>query len=617
MNVFADFERRIAGLLEKRIAAGELPTDLDLGRFVVEPPREAAHGDLSTNAAMVYAREAKQAGSNPRALAASLAADLKRETDVLGAEVAGPGFINIVLKPAVYEQVLKTVLMQGQRFGAGAPSAEGPVNVEYVSANPTGPMHVGHARGAVFGDALASLLIQFAGREATREYYVNDAGGQVDVLARSAYLRYREALGEDIGAIPEGLYPGDYLKPVGEYLAREFGAGLLSKPEAEWLPIMRKRAIEAMMSVIRDDLAALNIAHEVFSSERALTGAGGGEDRVAETIAWLRGKGLVYQGRLPPPKGAPAEDWEDRDQTLFRSTDFGDDVDRPLIKSDGAYTYFATDIAYHKTKIDRGFRTLVNVLGADHGGYVKRMQAAVAALSGGEAKLEVRLCQLVRLMRGGEPVKMSKRSGEFVTLREVVDEVGADAVRFMMLMRKNDAPLDFDLMKVIEQSQDNPVFYVQYAHARARSVLRQGKAVFADFDLEPDGAGSRPTSCCSPTRGSAKSCAPSRSTPGWSGRRRRRTNRTGSLSSPTIWRRGSTPTGTGERIGPVCASLTKMNETYPIPDWLWSRASALFWPPPCQFWGLAPPRKCVSGCCARAASVRRVVKDDPRRMRTI
>ena len=353
-----------------------------------------------------------------------------------------------------------------------------------MSANPTGPMHVGHARGAVFGDALSSLLL-FSGREATREYYINDAGGQVDVLARSAHLRYREALGEDIGAIPEGLYPGDYLKPVGEYLAREFGAGLLSKPEAEWLPVARKRAVEAMMAMIRDDLAALNITHEVFASERALTGADGCEDRVAETIAWLRGKGLVYQGRLPPPKGAPAEDWEDRDQTLFRSTDFGDDVDRPLIKSDGAYTYFATDIAYHKTKIDRGFRTLVNVLGADHGGYVKRMQAAVAALSDGKAKLEVRLCQLVRLMRGGEPVKMSKRSGEFVTLREVVDEVGADAVRFMMLMRKNDAPLDFDLAKVIEQSQDNPVFYVQYAHARARSVLRQGKAVFADFDLEP------------------------------------------------------------------------------------------------------------------------------------
>jgi arginyl-tRNA synthetase len=471
-------------LLKSVVAAGRLPDTIDLERFVVEPPREAAHGDLSTNAAMVYAREAKHAGSNPRALAASLAADLKREADVLGAEAAGPGFINIVLKPEVYHKVLRTVLIHGARFGEGARSADGPVNVEYVSANPTGPMHVGHARGAVFGDALSSLL-QFSGREATREYYVNDAGGQVDVLARSAFLRYREALGEDIGPIPEGLYPGDYLKPVGEALAREFGVDLKDKPETEWLPLVRKRAIDAMMGVIRDDLAALNITHEVFASERALTGADGGEDRVAETIEWLRAKGLVYQGRLPPPKGAPADDWEDRDQTLFRSTDFGDDVDRPLIKSDGAYTYFAGDIAYHKTKIDRGFRTLVDVWGADHAGYVKRMQAAVAALSGGEASLEIRLCQLVRLMRGGEPVKMSKRSGEFVTLREVVDEVGADAVRFMMLMRKNDAPLDFDLMKVIEQSQDNPVFYVQYAHARARSVLRQGKAVFADFDLEP------------------------------------------------------------------------------------------------------------------------------------
>ncbi len=345
-------------------------------------------------------------------------------------------------------------------------------------------MHVGHARGAVFGDALANLLI-FSGREATREYYVNDAGGQVDVLARSAYLRYREALGEDIGPIPEGLYPGDYLKPVGEALAREFGPALKGEPEAEWLPKVRPRAIDAMMAMIRADLAALNITHEVFASERALTGADGGEDRVREAIDWLRARGLIYQGRLPPPKGGAADDWEDREQTLFRSTGFGDDVDRPLIKSDGAYTYFAGDIAYHKTKIDRGYRTLVDVWGADHGGYVKRMQAAVAALSGGEAKLEVRLCQLVRLMRAGEPVKMSKRSGDFVTLREVVDEVGADAVRFMMLMRKNDAPLDFDLAKVIERSQDNPVFYVQYAHARARSVLRQGKAVFGDFDLDP------------------------------------------------------------------------------------------------------------------------------------
>jgi arginyl-tRNA synthetase len=484
MNIFADFQSRIARLLEKRIAGGELPRGLDLGRFVVEPPREAAHGDLSTNAAMVYAREAREAGSNPRALAASLAADLAREPDVLGAEAAGPGFINIVLKPEVYHQVLSAILVQGARFGAGAPSAEGPVNVEFVSANPTGPMHVGHARGAVFGDALASLLI-FSGREATREYYVNDAGGQVDMLARSAYLRYREALGENIGPIPEGLYPGDYLKPVGEELAREYGEALKDEPDTEWLPKARQRAIEAMMAVIRADLAALNITHEVFASERALTGADGGEDRVREAIDWLRARGFVYQGRLLPPKGGPQDDWEDREQTLFRSTEFGDDVDRPLIKSDGGYTYFAGDIAYHKTKIDRGYLTLVDVWGADHGGYVKRMQAAVAALSGGKARLEVRLCQLVRLMRAGEPVKMSKRSGDFVTLREVVDEVGADAVRFMMLMRKNDAPLDFDLAKVIERSQDNPVFYVQYAHARARSVLRQGKAVFDDFDLDP------------------------------------------------------------------------------------------------------------------------------------
>jgi arginyl-tRNA synthetase len=484
MNIFADFQSRIARLLEKRIAGGELPRGLDLGRFVVEPPREAAHGDLSTNAAMVYAREAREAGSNPRALAASLAADLAREPDVLGAEAAGPGFINIVLKPEVYHQVLSAILVQGARFGAGAPSAEGPVNVEFVSANPTGPMHVGHARGAVFGDALASLLI-FSGREATREYYVNDAGGQVDMLARSAYLRYREALGENIGPIPEGLYPGDYLKPVGEELAREYGEALKDEPDTEWLPKARQRAIEAMMAVIRADLAALNITHEVFASERALTGADGGEDRVREAIDWLRARGFVYQGRLLPPKGGPQDDWEDREQTLFRSTEFGDDVDRPLIKSDGGYTYFAGDIAYHKTKIDRGYLTLVDVWGADHGGYVKRMQAAVAALSGGKARLEVRLCQLVRLMRAGEPVKMSKRSGDFVTLREVVDEVGADAVRFMMLMRKNDAPLDFDLAKVIERSQDNPVFYVQYAHARARSVLRQGKAIFDDFDLDP------------------------------------------------------------------------------------------------------------------------------------
>jgi arginyl-tRNA synthetase len=483
MNIFVDFQQRIAALLEEMAAAGRLPAPLDLSRFTVEPPREAAHGDLSTNAAMVFAKEAKAAGLNPRQLAVEIAAALAEEPDVDQAEVAGPGFINIRLKPVVFESVLRSVLAEEARFGAGAPAGE-PINVEYVSANPTGPMHVGHARGAVFGDALANLL-SFAGRKVTREYYINDAGAQVDVLARSAFLRYREALGEAIGPIPDGFYPGDYLVPVGESLAKEFGATLKDKSEDEWLPIVRRKAIDAMMAMIRDDLAALNVRHEVFSSERALTGADGGGDRVRATIEDLKARGIVYLGRLPPPKGAPVEDWEDREQTLFRTSDFGDDVDRPLIKSDGGYTYFAADIAYHKDKVDRGFCTLIDVWGADHGGYVKRMQAAVAAVSGGKATLDVRLCQLVRLVRAGEPVKMSKRAGDFVTLREVVDEVGVDAVRFMMLMRRNDAPLDFDLAKVIEQSQDNPVFYVQYAHARGRSVLRQARLAFPDFDASP------------------------------------------------------------------------------------------------------------------------------------
>ena len=483
MNIFEDFQARVGAALEELAAAGRAPSGLDLTRFVVEPPRDAAHGDLSTNAAMVYAREAKAAGGNPRALAEALAEVLRKTPEVEAVEVAGPGFINIRLALATYARVLVAILDRGLDFGRAAKPVEGKVNVEYVSANPTGPMHVGHARGAVFGDALANLLV-FAGREVTREYYVNDAGAQVDVLARSAYLRYREALGEAV-TIPEGFYPGDYLKPLGAALAAEFGASLRDRPEAEWLAPVRARAIAAMMAMIKDDLAALNIVHEVFSSERALTGVDGGEDQVRAAIEDLRGRGIVYVGRLPPPKGQPSEDWEDREQTLFRSTDFGDDVDRPLIKSDGGYTYFATDIAYHKSKIDRGFLSLIDVWGADHGGYVKRMQAAVAALSRGKANLDVRLCQLVRLMRAGEPVKMSKRSGEFVTLREVVDEVGADPARFIMLMRKNDAPLDFDLAKVIEQSQDNPVFYVQYAHARARSVLRQAHTTFPALDLAP------------------------------------------------------------------------------------------------------------------------------------
>ncbi|HVP98853.1 MAG TPA: arginine--tRNA ligase [Roseiarcus sp.] len=481
MNIFADFHARLAALMEKRIGNGDLPPSLDLGRFVVEPPRDPSHGDLSTNAAMIYARETKD---NPRVLANSLAFELAQDRDVARTDVAGPGFINIVLKPDVYARVLGTIVNRGSRFGAGAFEGGEKVNIEYVSANPTGPMHVGHARGAVFGDALANLL-EFAGDRPTREYYVNDAGAQVDALARSAFLRYREALGGSIGPIPEGLYPGEYLKPVGQALAREFGPELESKAETEWLPVVRKRAIDAMMAMIRDDLAALKITHEVFASERELIGAEGAPDRVREAIDWLRSRGLVYEGRLPPPKAGVPDDWEEREQILFRSTEFGDDVDRPLVKADGSYTYFATDIAYHKSKIDRGYLSLVDVWGADHGGYVKRMQAAVAALSQKKATLDVRLCQLVRLMRGGEQVRMSKRSGDFVTLREVVDEVGADAVRFIMLMRKNDAPLDFDLAKVIEQSQENPVFYVQYAHARSQSVLRQGRLVFPDFDLNP------------------------------------------------------------------------------------------------------------------------------------
>jgi arginyl-tRNA synthetase len=345
-------------------------------------------------------------------------------------------------------------------------------------------MHVGHCRGAVFGDALANLLVA-AGFKVTREYYINDAGAQVDVLARSAYLRYREALGEDIGPIPEGLYPGDYLKPVGETLVSECGRALLGKPESEWLPLVRQRAIDLMMVEIRNDLAALKVEHDVFFSERSLIE--GPVDQVARTIEDLRRRGEIFEGRLPPPKGAPIEDWEDREQTLFRATDFGDDVDRPLKKSDGSYTYFASDIAYHKSKFERGFRTMIDVWGADHGGYVKRMQAAVKAVSGGKADLDVKIVQLVRLFRAGEPVKMSKRAGDFVTLREVVDEVGRDAVRFMMLYRKNDAVLDFDFVKVKEQSRDNPVFYVQYGHARCQSVFRNAReGVGGEAAVVPD-----------------------------------------------------------------------------------------------------------------------------------
>jgi arginyl-tRNA synthetase len=471
MNVFTLFTEHVRAAVEALAAEGAFRHPPELERIVVEPPRDAAHGDLATNAAMALA---KDAGLKPRDLAERLAAELGKRAEITRVEVAGPGFINMTLDPSVWRQALRAAILAGPDFGRSDIGKSERVNVEYVSANPTGPMHVGHCRGAVFGDALANLLA-FASYAVTREYYINDAGAQVDVLARSAYLRYREALGENIGPIPEGLYPGDYLKPVGAKLAGEQGHALERMPEQDWLPIVRRTAIDMMMAEIRNDLAALNVRHDVFFSERALID--GDHNAVATAITGLRAEGKVYEGRLPPPKGAVDEDWEDRKQTLFRTTEFGDDVDRPLKKSDGSYTYFASDIAYHKSKLERGFRNMIDVWGADHGGYIRRMKAAVSAVSDGAATLDVKIVQLVKLLRAGEPVKMSKRSGDFVTLREVVDEVGVDAVRFMMLYRKNDAVLDFDLAKVIEQSRDNPVFYVQYGHARGQSIFRNAREV--------------------------------------------------------------------------------------------------------------------------------------------
>ncbi len=476
MNVFAHVEERITSALAALQARGELPADLAIRGIDVEPTKDPAHGDVASNAAMVLAKAAR---AKPRDIAEKLKAELEREPGFVKLDVAGPGFLNITLAPSMWQGVVTSILKEGGAYGRSNLGGGEPINVEYVSANPTGPMHVGHCRGAVFGDALANLLA-FAGYKVTREYYINDAGAQVDVLARSAFLRYREALGEDIGDIPQGLYPGDYLKPVGEGLAKAFGRSLLDKPEPEWLPDVRAFAIGDMLAQIQDDLAALNIRHDVFFSERSLTA--GNRDEVAVTVAELRAKGLVYEGRLEKPKGHDADEWEDREQTLFKATDFGDDVDRALLKSDGSYTYFASDMAYHHNKLERGFKHLINVFGADHSGYIKRMKAAVAALSDGKADLDIKVCQLVRLLRAGEPVKMSKRAGTFVTLREVVDEVGRDPVRFMMLYRKNDATLDFDLAKVIEQSKDNAVFYVQYAHARAHSVFRNVRETFPDLD---------------------------------------------------------------------------------------------------------------------------------------
>jgi arginyl-tRNA synthetase len=478
MNIFNEFEVKLKNTI--KLVLPEIDRqNIDLGAVVVEPPRDPSHGDLATNAAMVLA---KPLGLKPRDIATRVAAGLARDADVDAAEVAGPGFLNLRLRPAFWHRSLARLIAAGADYGRADIGKGEPINVEYVSANPTGPMHIGHCRGAAVGDALASLLAM-AGYKVTREYYINDAGAQVDVLARSAFLRYREALGDAIGPIPEGFYPGDYLKPVGEALAKAHGRALLQMDEPDWLPIVRETSIDMMMEMIREDLASIGVVHNVFFSERSLIE--GGRDRVAEAIAWLEERGLVYEGKLPPPKGQLPDDWEDREQTLFRSSDFGDDVDRPLKKSDGSYTYFASDIAYHLDKYQRGFARMIDVWGADHGGYVKRLQAVVKAITGGEGDLDVKLCQLVKLFRAGEPVRMSKRSGDFVTLRDLVDEVGPDPIRFMMVYRKNDAPLDFDFQKVTEQSKDNPVFYVQYAHARTCSIFRQAATETPDLNTDP------------------------------------------------------------------------------------------------------------------------------------
>jgi arginyl-tRNA synthetase len=477
MNLFTDFGSRIKNVLEALDIVRENRKGLDFSRISVESPRDASHGDVATNAAMVLA---KPLGTNPRALAEQIVAKLQEDPEVIGVSVAGPGFINVKLSIAYWQKLLTVMVAEGTEYGKSAIGSGRKVNVEYVSANPTGPMHVGHCRGAVVGDTLANLL-EFSGYEVTKEYYINDAGSQIDTLARSAFLRYREALGEKIGEIPAGLYPGDYLVPVGEALVAEFGSSLRIMPEDKWMPLVKERTIAAMMVMIREDLDALNVHHDVFFSERTLHADGA--TRIRNAINDLTFKGHVYKGTLPPPKGQLPEDWEDREQTLFRSTEVGDDIDRPLIKSDGSYTYFAADVAYFKDKFDRGFSEMIYVLGADHGGYVKRLEAVARAVSGGTSKLTVLLCQLVKLYRDGEPVKMSKRSGDFVTLRDVVEEVGRDSVRFMMIYRKSSEPLDFDFAKVTEQSKDNPVFYVQYAHARCMSVFRQAAAAFPGVDF--------------------------------------------------------------------------------------------------------------------------------------
>jgi len=477
MNVYAHVESLIAKSLAELKSEGALPADITLPAPEAEAPRDKSHGDIASNIAMVLAKPARM---KPRDIAEKLKERLEIHDEIEAVEVADPGFLNLRFMKTYWHGVLADILNAADAYGRVDVGRGEKVNLEYVSANPTGPMHVGHCRGAVFGDALANLL-EFAGFDVTREYYINDAGGQVDVLARSAFLRYRETLGEDIGPIPEGLYPGDYLVPVGKALADEHGRALLEREEADWLPTVRAAAISAMLAMIKDDLAALNITHDVFFSEASMQE--NGRDRIKEALDQLKSAGLIYEGVLPRPKGKDDDDWEERQQTLFRSTSFGDDVDRAIAKSDGSYTYFAGDVGYHYDKLQRGFTHLINVFGADHIGYIKRMKAAVAALSDNKASCDIKVCQLVKLFRDGEPLKMSKRAGTFVTLREVVDEVGRDPVRFMMLYRKNDAVLEFDFAKVTEQSKDNPVFYVQYAHARSASVFRNAKEQFPDIDV--------------------------------------------------------------------------------------------------------------------------------------
>ena len=464
MTLYARFAAHLDAALDTLVADGTLPSGLERRAVTVEPPRDPSHGDLATNAAMVLA---KPAGANPRALAERIAAELGQLDEVASASVAGPGFINLALTDDSWRAELSAIIDAGADYGRGSSVAPTTVNIEYVSANPTGPMHMGHCRGAVVGDALANLL-EFAGQKVIREYYVNDAGGQVDVLARSVHLRYREALGEDVGAIPEGLYPGDYLVHVGQELANEFGDKFVGKPEGEWLALFRTRAVAAMLAMIKADLALLGIHHDIFSSEAELQAAGKPEAAEAE----LRARGLVYDGVLEAPKGETPEDWEPVELPLFRSTEFGDDQDRPIRKSNGQWTYFGADLAYHFQKAQTA-DALIDIWGADHAGTVKRIVAAVQALTGGKTRFDVKLVQMVRLLRGGEPVKMSKRAGNFVTLADVVNEVGKDVVRFTMLTRKADAQMDFDFAKVVEASKDNPVFYVNYAHARIASLHRR------------------------------------------------------------------------------------------------------------------------------------------------